>query len=108
MREQGIYQWDEIYPDPQGIYNDVREKVTTLEHFLHVDHMKPAIELMTDLMEPTDLCEAGSSMKRDTGRLLGVDACNDRVMADRAGSHDQILQQGAADALPLVVVANVD
>jgi len=26
MREQGIYQWDEIYPDPQGIYNDVREK----------------------------------------------------------------------------------
>ncbi|BFU96703.1 MAG: hypothetical protein NTNFB02_34250 [Nitrospira sp.] len=80
----------------------------TSEHFLHVDHMQPSIELVTDLMESTNLCEAGGGMKRNAGRLLGVDARNHRVMADRVRADDQVGQQGTADAFALVVVVNID
>src|SRR4051812_45825220 len=78
------------------------------EHFLHVDDVQPAVEFEAYFFEEGYLIEAVGGVDGYAGGLFGVDAGDDRVMAQGAGAVDQVGEEGAADALALVVGVDVD
>jgi hypothetical protein len=54
----------------------------TFQDQFHVNHIKPAAELETDLLEMAHFPESKSRVKRNTGGLLAVNASDDRAMSN--------------------------
>jgi hypothetical protein len=70
--------------------------------------VEPAVELEADFLEEGDALEALGFVEGDAGGLLGVDAGDDRVVAEGGGAGDQVDQKCAADALAVVLGVDVD
>ena len=73
----------------------------------HIDHIEPATELEADLLEMSDLFKPEPRVQSDAGGLLSVHAGDDGVVAEAARANNQVLQQKRADAVPLVLVADI-
>ena len=75
---------------------------------LHEHHVEPAVELVADLGEAGDFAEAVLGVEGEAGGLLGVDAGDDGVQAERAGALDLVGEDRRADALAVAVGVDVD
>jgi hypothetical protein len=63
---------------------------------------------LADLGEAADFAEAVLVVEGEAAFLLGVDAGDDGVKAERAGAFDLVEDDGGADALAVMVGVDVD
>ena len=78
------------------------------EHLLQIEDVDPASELVTQLREAPLLDEAEAAVDRDARLLIGGDAGDHRVVPERGGARQEVGEQRAPGAAPLLVVPDVE